>query len=154
MLVLLLTLVHVCQQSLFCLWCWNASVLGNRVHLTWQTHRLIVALLTIQPTGRLLALSTERVPDPYKVGIMKMRYALDVRLSRIKVVEITGANMLWYLPLGLQAAHVCHDQSPMVCMLVQTCRTALLCLAHGSSTWCRNPSFCHSIGIYVLTAAG
>ena len=28
--------------------------------------------------------------------------------------------MLGHLPLGLQAAHHCQDQSPIVCMLVQT----------------------------------
>ncbi len=42
----------------------------------------------------MFALSTERVPNPYKVRVVKMRYSLDVRLSRIQVVEITGANML------------------------------------------------------------
>ncbi len=51
---------------------------------------------------------------------MKMRYSLDVRLSCIQVIKVSGANMLGHLPLGLQAAHLGHDQSPMVCMLVQT----------------------------------
>ena len=60
------------------------------------------------------------MPDPYKIRIVKMRYSLNVRLSRIQVIEVPGANMLGHLPLGLQAAHLCHDQSPIVCMLVQT----------------------------------